>query len=226
MTDEYATLRTAFHAGATIQAYTVEGDDGRAPHADVDGRGYWRDLCNLGAEPKFSCHPTRYRVKDHHPAEAPVAYMLSSGPQNGVFIDEWCVWLEKAHAQAEADDMNENIDDANFSVVSLYLRPDPEVAALRAEVERLRSAEWISIYDRMPEIGQQCLVVSQRTWENEPSVKIDRWDEQHECPVSWSSATVPIGPGWDDHDVPNDVILWRPLPEVPSSELRAAPEGK
>jgi hypothetical protein len=76
-TDAYATLRTAFHAGATIQAYTVEGDDGSTPLTDVDGRGYWRDLVRLDGErpmPAFTCHPTRYRVKDHHPAEAPVAY--------------------------------------------------------------------------------------------------------------------------------------------------------
>jgi hypothetical protein len=57
-----ATLRAAFHAGATIRAYTVEGDDGQAPLAEVEGHGYWRDL-SCDGEPKFSCHPTRYRVK-------------------------------------------------------------------------------------------------------------------------------------------------------------------
>lgn len=62
MNDEYSTLRAAFHAGSTIQAYTVEGDDGSAPLADVNGLGYWRDL-SCDGEPKFSCHPTRYRVK-------------------------------------------------------------------------------------------------------------------------------------------------------------------
>jgi len=61
MIDEYATLRTAFHAGATIQAYTVEGDDGRHPLWNVAPHGYWRDL-SCDGEPKFSCHPTRYRV--------------------------------------------------------------------------------------------------------------------------------------------------------------------
>lgn len=64
MTDEYATLRAAFHAGATIQAYTTPwpDDDGSIPFADADGFGYWRDL-SCDGEPKFSCHPTRYRVK-------------------------------------------------------------------------------------------------------------------------------------------------------------------
>lgn len=63
-TDEYATLRAAFHAGATIQAYTVKygEDDGSRPFMEVVGYGYWRDL-SCDGEPKFSCHPTRYRVK-------------------------------------------------------------------------------------------------------------------------------------------------------------------
>lgn len=64
MTDEYATLRAAFHAGATIQAYTLmpqfDDPDGKASLEAVSGYGYWRDL---DGEPRFSCHPTRYRVK-------------------------------------------------------------------------------------------------------------------------------------------------------------------
>ena len=67
MKDEYATLRAAAQAGATIQAYTVPGDDGSKHLADLVGNGYWRDL-SCDGEPKFSCHPTRYRVK---PEDAP-----------------------------------------------------------------------------------------------------------------------------------------------------------
>lgn len=62
MTDEYATLRAAFHAGATIQAYTVADENGKRSLETVEGLGYWRDL-SCDGEPKFSCHPTRYRVK-------------------------------------------------------------------------------------------------------------------------------------------------------------------
>jgi hypothetical protein len=75
--DEYATLRAAFHAGATIQAYTVEGYTGEAHYAEVEGLGYWRDL-SCDGEPAFSCHFSRYRVKDHHPAEAPVAEVIDA----------------------------------------------------------------------------------------------------------------------------------------------------
>jgi hypothetical protein len=62
MTEEYSTLRAAFHAGATIQAYTVDGWGGDIPLYNCPTSGYWRDL-SCDGEPKFSCHPTRYRVK-------------------------------------------------------------------------------------------------------------------------------------------------------------------
>lgn len=75
MADEYATLRAAFQAGATIQAYTLHDPfrgDGFIPLDWIPrGYGYWRDLVRLDGErpmPKFSCHPTRYRVK---PEDAP-----------------------------------------------------------------------------------------------------------------------------------------------------------
>lgn len=71
MNDEYATLRADFHAGATIQAFTIVGesaDNGKLPlYAAEALGGYWRDL-SCDGEPKFSCHPTRYRVK---PEDAP-----------------------------------------------------------------------------------------------------------------------------------------------------------
>lgn len=59
MKDEYSELRAAFHAGATIQAYTVEGDDGQTPLAEVEGRGHWRSIFG---EPSFTCDPSRYRL--------------------------------------------------------------------------------------------------------------------------------------------------------------------
>lgn len=61
MTDEYATLRAAFHAGATIDAFRVPGDDGQTP-LDQCGDGEWCALPS-DVEPVFGCHPTRYRVK-------------------------------------------------------------------------------------------------------------------------------------------------------------------
>lgn len=60
MNDELATLKAAEAAGATIQGYTVECDDGSAPLHLVEGRGYWRDL---EGPVQWSCDPSRYRRK-------------------------------------------------------------------------------------------------------------------------------------------------------------------
>lgn len=64
MTDQLATLKAAEAAGATIQAYTLEGNEpeegGRLHMNLVRGKVYWRDL---EGPVQWSCHPSRYRVK-------------------------------------------------------------------------------------------------------------------------------------------------------------------
>lgn len=101
--------------------------------------------------------------------------------------------------------------------------PIAEVAELAAEVMRLRSVPaavpggWISVEDRLPAIGQTVLVWSKQSWEKEPSLKIDCWDEQREAPVSFSSETIPVGPGWDEHDDFYQVTHWLPLPAAPNA---------
>lgn len=73
---------------------------------------------------------------------------------------------------------------------------------------------WTDINDSVPAKGTDCLVVSQEPWEKAPSVKLDRWDEIHEAPLSFSSATVYVGDGWvDDHC---GVTHWMPLPAAPA----------
>lgn len=60
MTDEYATLRAAFHAGATIQAWHL--NEGATTSAD----GRWDDLRGLAGGrtmPEFGCPVHLYRVK-------------------------------------------------------------------------------------------------------------------------------------------------------------------
>jgi hypothetical protein len=74
--------------------------------------------------------------------------------------------------------------------------------------------QWIDPSDKMPEDGQECLVWSRQRWEKAFSVKMDTWQEQHEAPLSFSSATIPIGVGWDAHNF-EDVIAWMPLPAAP-----------
>lgn len=96
----------------------------------------------------------------------------------------------------------------------------------RALSARLLPEGWVSVEDRMPELGETCFVWSKQPWEKEPSAKIDTWDEQHEAPVSFSSATIPVGPGWDEHDDFHSVTHWKrivpPIAAAPS-EVQAEP---
>ena len=69
-------------------------------------------------------------------------------------------------------------------------------------------AQWVSVQERMPDLGAEVLVYSKQPWEKKPSIKFDTWDEQHEAPLSFSSATIPIGPGWDQHDDFESVTHW------------------
>lgn len=85
----------------------------------------------------------------------------------------------------------------------------------------MTAEQWISVEEQIPEIGTECLVWSKQSWEKEPSAKIDRWDEQREAPVSWSSETIPIGPGWDEHDF-ESVSHWMLLPPPPGTEAQPA----
>lgn len=70
---------------------------------------------------------------------------------------------------------------------------------------------WVSVEERLPELGTECLV-----WCREaapgfgPYAKVDTWEEQREAPVGWSSATIPIGPGWNESEF-EDVLYWQPL---------------
>lgn len=99
-----------------------------------------------------------------------------------------------------------------------------ELAALRGKVVE----EWIAVGDRLPDVGVECLVWSKQPWQKEFSIKFDTWQEQHEAPLEWSSATIPIGLGWDDHDDFESVTHWQPLPEPPSgkSEVSVSSQPK
>lgn len=96
-----------------------------------------------------------------------------------------------------------------------YIEAAEAVLAAPAQAEPV--AGWISVDDRMPEAETTCLVYSKHAWEKTPSIKIDKWSEQHECPVPFSSVSVPIGLGWDDHDDYWEVSHWHPLPSPPTN---------
>lgn len=108
-------------------------------------------------------------------------------------------------------------------VPMVWLKQADAITAIRSAEQAVRAklgagVGWIACEDQMPEPGTECLVrvkvLSPK--QNGPThyTHIDTWDEQHEAPVSWSSATVPIGFGWGSFDF-EDVTHWQPLPPPP-----------
>jgi Lar family restriction alleviation protein len=78
---------------------------------------------------------------------------------------------------------------------------------------------WIPVTERMPEPGTECLVWKTASYWKEPFLALDRWDEQHECPVSFSTATVPIGLGWDSSDF-EEVTHWVAIKPPPTDPVQ------
>lgn len=87
-----------------------------------------------------------------------------------------------------------------------------QAPALQAAIPAQQPArEWHS--EGVPPAGSTCLVWVKPSYAKEPYYMVDNYGEQHEAPVSWSSATIPVGEGWDswDHE---DVLAWSLLDEA------------
>ena len=86
-------------------------------------------------------------------------------------------------------------------------------------VQPVVPARWH--FEGVPPVGSTCLVWARSSFAKGPYYTVDNYGEQHEAPVSWSSATIPVGDGWDsfDHD---DVLAWTVLeqsgPAAPASD--------
>lgn len=95
----------------------------------------------------------------------------------------------------------------------------PRVDAAVAALSAAKDGGWVSPYDAVPQPDQTVLVWSRQTWETAPSLKIDTWSMQREAPLSFSTATIEVGYGWDDHENFESVIAWQPLPNPPKGEV-------
>lgn len=79
---------------------------------------------------------------------------------------------------------------------------------------------WIACAERMPPQGDVVLV-----WLTKPPypfdgkyrVAFDCWDEQHESLMSFSTVTIPVGPGWDSGTDCDHISHWMPLPAPPDA---------
>lgn len=91
--------------------------------------------------------------------------------------------------------------------------------AQQGEVLRWRTHEE----DGAPAPGTECFVWSHEAWEKAPSLKLDRWDELHEAPLAFSSQTICVGEGWQDHDDMETVQRWVPIADVLAALAHPAP---
>lgn len=95
--------------------------------------------------------------------------------------------------------------------------------AVWAEAMRAREG-WVTCSERMPDVGEQVLVwLAESPGQGCSHLSFDCWDEQHESPVSWSSATIPVGLGWDSGTDWYGITHWMPLPEPPTAPKEPTP---
>jgi len=104
-----------------------------------------------------------------------------------------------------------------------WRKQNPEaVKAMRAALAKqvpAQEQDWISVNDRLPSDGDVVIA-----WAGDHIV-IERWEERHEAPLGWSSATIPIGPAWDDHEF-EDITHWMPLPPAPAQLAQSADKAE
>jgi hypothetical protein len=82
-----------------------------------------------------------------------------------------------------------------------------------------RVEAWISVEEQTPPESTLVLVYTPSSeWE---MCALDTWNEQHEAPLSFSSATIPVGFGWDNHEW-EEVTHWMPLPPAPGAASQQA----
>jgi hypothetical protein len=79
---------------------------------------------------------------------------------------------------------------------------------------------WISVEDKMPPMDEEVLIYVPGAKFN--SVDLDTWGEIREAPVSWSSATIPVGEGWGNHEF-EEVSHWMPKPQPPGASPISLP---
>lgn len=111
--------------------------------------------------------------------------------------------LWTAHVQPGSDGNDQRLSDDECKVVAQRI-----AAALSAAPQ---SDGWILPSDSLPAPDVDVLVWSQHFWEKAPSAKIDQWSMQREAPLEFSSATIEVGFGWNEHDDFESVIAWKAI---------------
>lgn len=108
-------------------------------------------------------------------------------------------------------------------LLAMMLRGQPTAHIAPAEQPQPSAPSgWIACDERMPDAGVEVLVwLAAPAFKGSSNVAMDTWGEQHEAPVSWSSATIPVGMGWDSGTDWERITHWMPLPGAPGDAAPA-----
>ena len=108
-------------------------------------------------------------------------------------------------------------------LLAMMLRGQPTAHIAPAEQPQPSAPSgWIACDERMPDAGVEVLVwLAAPAFKGSSNVAMDTWDEQYEAPVSFSSATIPVGLGWDSGVEWEHITHWMPLPGAPGDAAPA-----
>lgn len=126
------------------------------------------------------------------------------GTKGGSSYRWWLAYCGECGAQAgevRMATLNKPRDEAEAEAKEEALQEWNKRAAL--------SEGWVSVKERLPEPDVDVLV-----WLKKGGTVINCWTEIREAPVTWSSATIPVGMCWQDYDW-EEVTHWRDLPAPP-----------
>lgn len=77
-------------------------------------------------------------------------------------------------------------------------------------------SDWNKIDDGPPE--KDTYVFVYMPTDNHLSIRVDRWVDLHECLVDFSTETVCVGEGWENHKF-DEITHWTPLLKPPEDKL-------
>lgn len=138
-----------------------------------------------------------------------------------IIAEVYSAMVEAATAGQEPTDAGRDYADMRRMQAALIAKTHEcnELRALAAEQPQPEAPSgWIACNERMPEAGSEVLVwLAAPAFRGDSRIAMDTWGEQHEAPVSWSSATIPVGMGWDSGTDWECITHWMPLPAAPGA---------